>query len=133
MDYLARPFLLSAPDFDHLAAHFCYWAADLDYLARSFSSLGSSFGLFCYLLPISIIWPGHFCYLLRSFRLLSPQFRITWVGHFGNSQLTEIVSARNEAEDLQDEGARLNEWKKSEPRTNSGAKVNILTLSFQFR
>jgi hypothetical protein len=46
---------------------------------------------------------------------------------------TEIVDARNQAEDLQDEVARLKEWKKPELRSNSVAKVNILTLSFEFR
>jgi hypothetical protein len=46
---------------------------------------------------------------------------------------TQIVSARNQAEDLQDEVARLKEWQKPELRTNSAAKVNILTLSFKSR
>jgi hypothetical protein len=41
--------------------------------------------------------------------------------------------ARNQAEDLDDEVARLKEWKKPELSTNSGAKVNILTSSFKFR
>jgi hypothetical protein len=46
---------------------------------------------------------------------------------------TEIVYARNEAEDVEDEVARLKEWQKPELRTNSLAKVNMLTLSFKFR
>jgi hypothetical protein len=45
---------------------------------------------------------------------------------------TEIVYARNQNEDLQDEVARVKEWRKPELRTNSVSKVNILTLSFKF-
>jgi hypothetical protein len=45
---------------------------------------------------------------------------------------TEIVDARNQPEDLQDEFARLKEWKKPELQTNSVAKVNILIPSFKF-
>jgi hypothetical protein len=45
---------------------------------------------------------------------------------------TEIVYARNQAEDVQDEGARLKEWKKPELRTNSVSKINILISSLKF-
>jgi hypothetical protein len=45
---------------------------------------------------------------------------------------TEIVHARHQAEDVQDDGARLKEWKKPELRMNSVAKVNILIPSFKF-
>jgi hypothetical protein len=46
---------------------------------------------------------------------------------------SEIVHPRNQAEDLQDEVARLPEWKKPELRTNSVAIVNILASPFKFR
>jgi hypothetical protein len=61
-------------------------------LARSFVFLAALLSIISR--ALSIIGSAHFSYFGRSFlllthpfELLTPQFRITWVAYFGNSQL----------------------------------------------
>jgi hypothetical protein len=81
-------------------------------LAARFCDLTGSFLLFATL--ILAIWPDDSCYLPRPFRLLAPQFRTTWVGHFAKSWLNGATQGFALEQAEKDQGCRLqmNLWKR---------------------